>query len=229
MLPKCCHNLSGAPPIWPIRSYHHSNAKSTYSNTFIEDLRGWRVAMLLFSTISLKWCYMCSLVSFCDENTLVEEKILQKQKIIAFSYVFTLILGVLRLLKITSWLKNKEVPNSRLEARHIYLSDGITYATSWEPPKNPRSMCGHQAHPKTTHFCLIFSKIFKKFEKYVLLKWAAFCTWCPQILNFYKIRRFWPERALECQEGVPGNLFQLWEDFSISSKLEFTKIHLWGS
>ena len=69
---------------------------------------------------------MCSLVSFCDENALVEEKILQKQKIIAFSYVFTLILGVLRLLKITSWLKNKEVPNSRLEARELYLSDGIT-------------------------------------------------------------------------------------------------------
>jgi len=69
---------------------------------------------------------MCSLVSFCDENTLVEEKIFQNPKIIAFSYVFTLILGVLRLLKITSWLKNKEVPNSRLEARELYLSDGIT-------------------------------------------------------------------------------------------------------
>ena len=69
---------------------------------------------------------MCSLVSFCDEYTLVEEKILQKPKIIAFSHVFTLILAVLQMLKITSWLKNKEVPNPRLEARDLYLSDGIT-------------------------------------------------------------------------------------------------------
>ena len=69
---------------------------------------------------------MCSLMSFCDEYTLVEEKILQKPKIIAFSQVFTLILVVLEMLKITSWLKNKEVPNPRLEARDLYLSDGIT-------------------------------------------------------------------------------------------------------
>ena len=41
MLPKCCHNLSGAPLIMLILIKYHLELKNGVSNVIIEDLGGW--------------------------------------------------------------------------------------------------------------------------------------------------------------------------------------------
>ena len=42
MLPKCCHNLSGAPLMMLILIKYHLELKKGVSNVIIEDLGGWR-------------------------------------------------------------------------------------------------------------------------------------------------------------------------------------------
>ena len=146
MLPKFCHNLSGAPLMMLILIKYHLELKKWVSNVIIEDLGGWRgrnVADFLgdlnqkpvsSKTKKLIW-------SMYSESTKFR---LFSNFMMIFAYITSIFVGLEICLKIGfPW--NFKGPQNLDEGvgTPSFFQEGSP-SNIW-PPKTPISMCGHQA------------------------------------------------------------------------------------
>ena len=146
MLPKCCHNLSGAPLMMLILIKYHLELKNGVSNVIIEDLGGWMGRNVADFLGDLNQTHISSktkkIWSVYSESTKFN---LFSNFMMIFAYITSIFVGRRICSKIGfSW--NFIGPQKLDEGVGTpnFFQEGSP-SNTW-PPKTPISMCGHQAH-----------------------------------------------------------------------------------